>query len=127
MRKILIILPLLPLVLVLPALVSAGVTSDEPCAWVMWVVYERIGVGDSKYEREIVPEAAYPPTGYTRCVEEMQTLATPKAHSSRDQINVKTAEYSEIIGDRHRVIIELKSGGTLWTTYMCFPHPVKPE
>ena len=113
--------------LVSTALGGAAITSSEPCAWVMWVEYERIGVGDTKYEREIVPEAAYPPTGYTRCMEDTRTLAARKVHSSKNLVNVKKVEHRELIGDRQSVMIELKSGGTLYTRYMCFPHPVKPE
>jgi hypothetical protein len=108
-------------------LISGVAAASEPCAWVLWVQYDRIGVGDTKYERSVVPEAAYPYNGYQKCIEDAHTRAMRQVEGSKTADNVKRVEHDTLMGRKESVRTELKSVGTIWTTYMCFPHPVKPE
>ena len=97
------------------------------CSWVLWVEHERIGVGDKNYERQWVPEAAYPEGRYEQCIQDMKTLAQRRAEGFKTGPNVKSVKLDELIGNRMSIHIELKSGGSIFNTYVCFPDTVKPE
>jgi len=96
-------------------------------AWVLWVQYETIGVGTIKYEKNWVPEAAYPEAGYSKCIEDMRTLAKRHVEGMKSQPNVTSVERVTFIGEREAVTTELKSGGSFHRTYVCFPDTVKPQ
>jgi hypothetical protein len=95
-------------------------------AWVLWVQYETIAVGETKYERSWQPESAYPDNGYTQCIQDAQVLAQNTVENRKNMPNVKRAERKTLVGQREAVYIELKTGGSFIHTYVCFPDTVKP-
>lgn len=97
------------------------------CAWVLWVQYETIGVGETKYERSWVPETAYGDNSYDQCIQDIKTLAARHVETSKTMPNVKKIERNRLIGQRESVHTELKTGGSLYRTYVCFPDSVKPQ
>ncbi len=96
-------------------------------AWVLWVQYELIGVGDTRYERSWVPEAAYPTDGYATCIQDMRTLAERYVKDARSAPNVASIERVTLIGDRVAVTTDYKSGGSSRRLYVCFPDSVQPD
>jgi hypothetical protein len=96
-------------------------------AWVLWIQYERFVPAEQWPTHKWVPEAAYPDDQHSRCVADARTLAQRAIQSFGSAQNVESAELRAWIGDRQRVSITLKQGGTLGRTYACFPHTVTPE
>jgi hypothetical protein len=104
-------------------LAVALLLAAEP--WVLWVVSEHIGSRKMPYERSASPSSAY--EGAQECFEDVRVLATRRAETYRTQENVKRVTRDTHMGRQEHITVELKDGGHLFTTFMCLPHPVRPE
>ena len=97
--------------------------------WVLWIRYEFIGppASDGRYQCSWVPEAAYPNDGYSQCIEDLKILANRKAEISNNEVAVKNKKLIEMVGNRIVVITELKKGGSISDTFVCFPESINPR
>jgi hypothetical protein len=98
--------------------------ASEPSTLVLWHVYES-GGGNMRYERKVVPDSAH--SGLQECLKEVRIQASSHVETYKNLANVKGIERSTISGGNERVRTALKTGGNLSLTFMCLPHPVKPE
>jgi hypothetical protein len=110
-----------PYLVALIVLLCGSTAGAEPCAWVLWGVHESA----PPYERSVIAWAAY--SDREECLKGVRTLAEVRVEMSKHAPNGKgTRRVTELAGNE-RVETELKGGGSLSVTFMCFPHPVKPE
>lgn len=70
---------------------------------------------------------AHTQTMVTPSAYDARTLATKEVEASKNMPNVKHAENFRMVGQREFVYIELKRGGAIYKTYVCFPDTVKPK
>ena len=115
-----IVLPLLPYPMIKKHIITASL------AWILWVQYEQIGLGNPSYKRQWIPEAAYPDAEYSTCIRDTQIRAERDVESFGDMDTVKQVERKTLLGRKESIHIELKTGGSIYHLYVCFPDTVKP-
>jgi hypothetical protein len=108
-------------------ILALATTAGADCAWVLWVEHQTMGTREKTYERQWVPESAYPSDGYAQCQADVRDRAAQHAASSQTDEGVKKTVRILLHGRQEKVTNYLTPMGSRSRVYACFPHPIQPE